>query len=70
MGSSVTGDHSIDLVVRSDRLQENCLDALVLDELKDDPQVITGAARKRANQLAFEFVSPQMRIESILGQGR
>jgi len=61
-------DSSIDLIVSSDRLQENCLSAFVLDELEDDPQVITGTAGKRASQLTFELVCLQMRIECIFRQ--
>lgn len=33
----------IDLIVCPDRLQEDCLGPLVLDELKNNPQIVAGA---------------------------
>ena len=60
----------IDLFMRPDRLQQNRLRAIVLHKLKDDPQIVAGAARLCALQSSFQFVGAQAWIESILSQER
>ena len=58
----------IDLVVCPDRLQEDGLGPLVLDELENYPQVVPGATGPRTRQFSREFVCLQRRLESILRQ--
>src|SRR2546430_2668892 len=47
---------SADLVMCPDREQQDRLGALVLHELENDAQVIGGAARPTAGQIALELV--------------
>lgn len=56
----------INLVVRSDVLQQNGLGTFVLDEFKDEPQVVTGATRPGTVQFAFQFVCFQRSLKCIL----
>jgi len=51
--------------MRPDREQQDRLGALVLHELENDAQVIGGAARPTAGQIALELVGAQAGIERI-----
>ena len=58
----------INLVVRPHGLQLDSLGAFVLNELKDNPQIVPGATCPRARQFTFQLVSLQRRLKSILGE--
>ena len=61
---------SINLIVRSQILQQNGLRAFVLDELEDEPQVVSGTARPGTRQFAFQFVCFQPCLKGIFYEGR
>lgn len=62
------GNGSINFVMCADTFeQDGCL-PLVLHELEHHTQIITGAARPRTNEFAFELVRLELRMKSVLGQ--
>ena len=55
----------INLVVRANGFEQDGVCILVFDELKDDAQIVARAASPRAGQLAFQFVSLELRMKSV-----
>ena len=59
---------SVNIVVGSYTFKQDRLLALVFDELKDQAQIVTGAARPGTDKFSFEFVSFKLRMKSIFRQ--
>ncbi len=62
-------DHSINLLVRSDVLQQNGFGTFVRNELEDEPQIVTGTSRQGTSQFAFQFVE-NLRMENLASKLR
>jgi hypothetical protein len=56
------------LIMCPDGEQQDGLGALVLHELEDDPEVVTGAARPTALQIALELMGLELRVKGIFGE--
>lgn len=56
---------SIHFVMRADRLEQNCLVSIVLNQLKDHTKIITSRASPGWSQLALQFVSTQCWLKNI-----
>jgi hypothetical protein len=54
--------------VGADTFEQDRLLALVLHELKDDAQFVTGTAYPRAVELSFEFVGSELGMKSVFRQ--
>ena len=59
---------SVNFVVGADTFEQDRLRALVLHKLKDHAQVVTGAARPRAEELPFELVGLELGMKSVFRQ--
>lgn len=59
---------SIDFFVGSDCLEKNCFGAFILDESKNNPQIISRAGSPRTLEISPQFVSAQHRVKCIFCQ--
>ena len=59
---------SVNFVVGADTFEQDRLRALVLHELEDHAQVVTGAARPRTDELSFELVGLELGMKSVFRQ--
>ena len=59
---------SIDFAVSSNRRKQNRLRPFVLDELKDDSQVVAGARCPGAFQLTLQLVGLETRMKGVRGK--
>jgi hypothetical protein len=54
--------------VCADAFEQDGFRAFVLYELEDHAQIVTGTARPRAGEFAFQFVRLELRMKSVFGQ--
>ncbi len=60
--------NSINFVMRADALEQDGFFTLVLHELENYAQIVTGAARPGSHEFAFEFMRLELRMKCVLRQ--